>query len=201
MAVELFFDIETQKLFEDISSQNPADLLVSIVSVYKRVTSDTGQELTGQMQSFWVDELSQMWPLFTNADRIIGFNSLKFDVPALAPLCPYDFRKINHFDLLDQIKNILGFRLSLNAVAKSTINHTKSDVGTNAVIYWREHSPESLAKLKSYCEMDVIVTRDVYDYGFKNNHLKYLDKWNTPRQFDVDFSYPVVINDPQLGLF
>jgi len=66
----------------------------------------------------------------------------------------------------------------------------KTDVGTNAVIYWNEHSEESLAKLKYYCEADVALTRDIYDYGVKNKILKYIDRTNTPQQFAVDFSYP-----------
>lgn len=202
MITEVFFDIETQKLFQDIQTANPADLGVSIVSVYKRSLNDALAEVQGEMLSFWVDELPKMWPLFTNADRIVGFNSLSFDVPALIPACPYDFRKLTHFDILDQVKKVLGFRLSLDAIARETVGHTKSDIGTNAVIYWRDHTPQSLKKLKDYCEMDVIVTRDVYDYGRKFGHLKYKDKWNTPRSVNVDFSYPKSESKvDQIGLF
>ena len=113
----------------------------------------------------------------------------------------YDFKKLKHFDIMDQIKNALGFRLSLNAVATESLGHTKIDNGLNAVDYWREHSEESLAKLKKYCEMDVIVTKEVYDFGLKNKKLKYKDKWNTPRIIEVDFSYPEVKEEAQMGLF
>lgn len=203
MITEIFFDIETKKLFEEIDTHNPADLGVSIVSVYKRQLDNTGKEIEGQMFSFWETEFSQMWPLFTNADRIIGYNSLGFDVPAIVPHCPYDFKKLIHFDMLDVIKNTLGFRLSLNAIASETINASKVDVGTNAPLYWAQNTPESLAKLKFYCEADVAITRDVYDYVMKNGHLKYKDKWNTPRQFDIDFSYPKKEKhqENQMGLF
>jgi len=105
--------------------------------------------------------------------------------------------------MLDVIKNTLGFRLSLNAVASETINASKVDVGTNAPLYWSQQTPESLAKLKFYCEADVAITRDVYDYVQKNFHLKYKDKWNTPRQFEIDFSYPKQQKhqENQMGLF
>lgn len=201
MVTEVIFDIETKKIFDDIAGSNPADLGISIISVYKRQLDDKLNEISGEMQSFFEEDFPKMWGLFSNADRIIGFNSLHFDVPAMAPLAPYDFKKLKHFDIMDHIKNSLGFRLSLNAIATETLGHSKIDTGLNAVFYWQEHSEESLAKLKKYCEMDVVVTKEVYDYGLKNKQLKYKDKWNTPRMLEIDFSYPKVEIDPQISLF
>lgn len=192
MVNEIIFDIETKKIFDDIVGSNPADLGISIISVYKRQLDDGFNEVSGKIESFFEQDFAKMWGLFSNVDRIIGFNSLHFDVPALAPLAPYDFKKLTHFDIMDHVKNALGFRLSLNAIATETLGHSKIDNGLNAVYYWQEHSPESLTKLKKYCEMDVIVTKEVYDYGIKNKQLKYKDKWNTPRMLEVDFSYPKV---------
>lgn len=190
MVTEIIFDLETKKLFQDITTNNPADLGVSIVSVYKRTLDDNFEEIKGEMVSFWEQDFKQMWPFFSNVDRIIGFNSLGFDVPALVPLCPYNFKKLVHFDMMAEIKKALGFRLSLNALATQTIGHTKIDVGTNAPTYWTQGTVDSLNKLKTYCEADVIVTKELYDYGRKHGVLKYIDKWNTPRIIEVDFSYP-----------
>ncbi|HAP37592.1 hypothetical protein A2574_01145 [Candidatus Shapirobacteria bacterium RIFOXYD1_FULL_38_32] len=205
MFTEIIFDIETKKLFEEIEGNNPSDLGISIVSLYKRQIDDNFNEISGQINSFWEDEFPQMWPLFTNVDRIIGFNSLHFDVPAMHPFCPtYDFKKLNHFDIMDFVKQSLGFRLSLDAIAKETLGQSKTDIGTNAVLYWNQHTPQSLKKLKDYCEADVIITKDVYDYGLKNKILKYKDKWNTPRTFEVDFSYPKNLSSnisDQISLF
>jgi len=201
MVTEVFFDIETKKIFDDIQGNNPFDLGISIISVFKRSLDDNLKEISGQMFSFWEDDFKDMWPLFSNADRVIGFNSLHFDVPAVSPLSPYDFKKLNHFDIIEHVKNALGFRVGLGAIAAESLGHTKIDHGLNAVKYWAEHSPESLAKLKKYCEADVQVTKEVYDYGLKNNELKFKDKWNTVRTFQVDFSYPKSTTTPQMGLF
>lgn len=201
MITEVFFDIETKKLFNEIDGSNPFDLGVSIVSVYKRSLDDNFHETQGKMESFWELDFPKMWPLFSNVDRVIGFNSIKFDVPAIAPMCPYDFKKLNHFDILEKVKDILGFRISLDAIASQTIGHSKIDNGLNAVLYWQQSTEESLAKLKKYCEMDVLVTRDVYDHVLKNKSLNYKDKWNTLRSFEIDFSYPKTDNSPQMGLF
>jgi len=201
MVTEVIFDIETKKIFDDIKGDNPADLGISIVSVYKRKVDEKGTETEGEMKSFWEEDFPSMWPQFIDVDRIIGFNSLHFDVPALAPLAPFDFKKLKHFDLMKQVKEALGFRLSLGVIASETLGHSKIDNGLNAVYYWQEHSKKSLTKLKKYCEMDVIVTKEVYDYGLKNGQLKYKDKWNTPRIIEVDFSYPKIVPEPQMGLF
>lgn len=200
MYSEIIFDIETKNAFDDVVGGVEA-LGISIISVYKRILDDNFKEVSGEIISFWEEDFPSMWPLFTNVDRIIGFNSNKFDVPAVAPLCPYDFKKLKHFDIMDHVKEALGFRLSLNSIASETLNTTKIDHGLNAIYYWREHTPESLAKLKKYCEMDVIITKDVYDFGMKNGFLKYKDKWNTVRQLQVDFSYPKKESAPQMGLF
>lgn len=195
MAIEVFFDIETKKIFDEIEGNDPADLGISIISVFKR------EDGVGQMYSFWEEDFPTMWAKFSNADRIIGFNSLHFDVPAMVPLAPYDFKKLKHFDIMDHVKNALGFRVGLGAIASETLGHTKIDHGLNAVKYWVEHSVESLAKLKKYCEADVTVTKEIYDFGIKNKFLKSKDKWNTVRTFPVDFSYPKKVEESQLGLF
>lgn len=198
---EVFFDIETKRIFDDIEGNDPADLGISIISVYKRKVDDKFNEISGQMYSFFEEDFANMWALFSNADRIVGFNSLHFDVPAMAPHAPYDFKKLKHFDIMDHVKAALGFRAGLGAIAAETLGHTKNDHGLNAVKYWAEHTTESLAKLKRYCEMDVQVTKEVYDFGMKNKQLKFKDKWNTVRTFPVDFSYPIKVDEPQLGLF
>jgi DEAD/DEAH box helicase domain-containing protein len=201
MFSETIFDIETKKIFDDIDGDDPFDLGISIISVYHRQLDDSLTEVSGKMYSFWEEEFGDMWNLFSNSDRIIGFNSLHFDVPAVAPLSPYDFKKLNHFDIMDHVKNALGFRIGLGAIARETLGHTKIDHGLNAVKYWAEHTPQSLAKLKKYCEADVQITTEVYDYGLKYKELKFMDKWNTIRSFPVNFSYPKKEFTPQLGLF
>jgi DEAD/DEAH box helicase domain-containing protein len=202
--IEVFFDIETKKLFDQLEDRTKiADLGVSIVSVYRREVDSDNREIKGEMKSFWENELPQMWPWFEDANRIIGFNSVKFDVPVLAPHYHRDLNKLPHFDILGVIKDSLGFRISLDSIAKETLGKQKLASGLDAVDYWNSGDPVSLAKLKEYCEMDVEVTREVYDYGMKHGMLKFKNKWNESHEVVVDFSYPVVEADAglQMGLF
>lgn len=199
---EVIFDVETKNLFRDVGSSDPASLGISIVSLYRRHIQN-GTETDGEMLSFWESDLPRMWEIFRKADRIIGFNTLKFDIPALSPYAPADFHTLQHFDILDKVKNAIGIRLSLNSLAKDTIGHEKTDSGTNAVIYWNNGDTDSLNKLKFYCEADVALTRDLYDFGYSHGHLKYTDKWNNMRNIDLDFSYPakLIAEKNQIRLF
>lgn len=200
---EVFFDVETKKLFEEIETNNPGDLGVSIVSVYVRKIDKEMNELEGEMMSFWEDDFPKMWDFFSTADRIIGFNTLHFDVPAMQPYASFNFSKLKHFDIMTHVKEAFGRRVSLNAIAKDTIGNVKIDKGTNAVKYWNKGDEESLAKLRKYCEADVMITKDIYDFGMKNRKLKFTDHWNTAREIEVNFAYPdEVLNGPrQVSLF
>ena len=131
---EVIFDVETKKFFNDTGTNDPADLGVSIVSLYTR---ETGEK--GQMMSFWEEQFDDMWKIFLNADRIIGFNTVRFDIPALKPYAPSQFSKLPHFDILKKLKEISGKSASLNAIAKDTLGTAKIDSGANAIKYWEKH--------------------------------------------------------------
>jgi DEAD/DEAH box helicase domain-containing protein len=143
-----------------------------------------------------------MWEIFKNADRIVGFNSLSFDVPALSPYSPSGFSKLPHFDILDEIKKKTGHKTSLHKIAKATLGVQKTDSGENAVIYWEKGDKKSLELLRKYCEDDVRITKDIYDYVLKNKILKFTDYWNNPREVEMDFSYALkTVSPPQASLF
>lgn len=198
---EVVFDVETKNLFSDIDSMDPGDLGISIVSAYVRELDENFNESKGQMYSFWEKEIGSLWDLLATADRVIGFNTLNFDIPALQPYAPYQLSKIKNFDIMDEVKKVLGHRIGLSALAEETLGVGKTDVGTNAVIYYRKGDKASLDKLRKYCEADVLLTRDLYDHVLRNKNLKFKDKWNNLRSIEVDFSYPEIPNENQIGLF
>jgi len=216
--VEVVYDIETKNFFNDTDLRNPEDLGISVVSAYRREMDDDLREVFGEMKSFWTPEaltvvgadefiFDHMWEWFEEADRIIGYNSFGFDNPAMNGIYEKgDFTKLKHFDVLDEIRKSFGHRVKLDSVAKETLGQGKIAGGADAVMWWAKGDPESLANLKKYCEMDVKVTKGVYDYGMKNKRLKFKDKWNELREIEVDFSYPadVIVSPPaevQMGLF
>lgn len=199
---EVIFDLETKAMYDENGKFEPANLGVSIVSLYHRRIDDELKEVEGKMMSFWEKDFENMWKVFLEADRIVGFNSLGFDVPALSPYAPAQFAKLPHFDILQHIRELTGHRTSLHRLAKSSLGLQKIDTGENATKYWQRGDPESLKLLLQYCEKDVELTRDLYDYGVKNKVLRFTDFWNNPREAEVDFSYPNnAVSSVQSSLF
>ncbi len=198
---EVIFDCETKKFFDDVEGYDPAKLGVSVVSVYSRILNDNFKEVDGKIESFWEADFTKMWEVFEKADRIIGFNSMGFDIPALSPYLPIHWPKLKHFDIMTHIRNVEGKRVSLEALSKATLGNSKIDSGENAIKYWNAGDPESLKKLKDYCESDVLLTRDLYDHVLANGFLKYIDFWNETHEVKLDFSYPKEEPTAQSSLF
>ena len=203
MYTEVIFDLETQRFFDEIGEFDASKLGVSVVSVYSRTIDENFKEIEGKIQSFWEDDLSGLWDLFTRADRIVGFNSKHFDAVVLKPYTSINLQKLPHFDILEHIREVNGKRVSLNSIAKETLGDHKADDPRNAILYWQKRDKESLRLLKFYCEEDVRLTKELYDYGLKNMKLRFKDYWNTIREIEVDFSYPKIekIQEKQVSLF
>ncbi len=205
--IELIFDLETKKFFDEVDGERDAGLLgVSVVSAYRRELDENLNEKYGEMKSFWEKDFEEMWKWFDEAERIVGYNSLGFDVPALVPYYPKGdlIKKLPHFDVLAKIREVFGKRVKLDSVAKEVLGVGKIADGGDAVRWWSLGDEESLANLKKYCEMDVEVTKGVYDYGLRNGKLKFKDHWNELREILVDFSHPKREDkkeELQMGLF
>jgi DEAD/DEAH box helicase domain-containing protein len=179
---QLVVDVETKKLFSEISSRNPADLGVSYVGAL--MVDESGNYESGSYVGFFENEISGLWPIMEKADRIIGFNVIEFDLPALSVYYQGDFSRFSVLDIMAEIEKVVSHRISLQAVATATLNEGKSADGLSAVRYWREGRLDELAK---YCRQDVEVTAKVFEYGVKNGHLIFKNKWNEEKKVGVDF--------------
>lgn len=160
----IVFDIETQNIFQDVGSNDPADLDISIVSVYEKNTD--------KCLSFTIEEFGEMWPIFERADAMIGYNSEHFDIPLLNKYYSGDLNNIKSIDLMVAIKEGFGRRAKLDDIAAATLGKKKIAHGLEAVKWWKEGE---IDKIKKYCEADVMITKAVYEYALKNKHLKIKD--------------------------
>ncbi len=158
------FDLETQNIFSDIESSNPADLDISVACAYDSGT-DTYTVATH-------DELQKLWPIFEEADVLVGYNSNHFDIPLLNKYYPGDLTQIKSIDLLEDIRLSLGKRIRLDSVAQATIGAKKSANGLQAVKWWREGDIESI---KKYCKQDVKVTKEIFEFALENKKVLYKD--------------------------
>jgi DEAD/DEAH box helicase domain-containing protein len=162
---KVIFDIETANIFADVGSSNDATKLdISIVGAYDSATDSYA--------TYSVQELPKLWKIIERADMLIGYNSDHFDIPLLNKYYPGDLTTIKSLDLLVEIKKVLGRRLRLDTVAEATLGINKSGHGLEAVKWWKEGKEDLVRK---YCEDDVRITKEVYDYARKHKELKYTD--------------------------
>lgn len=160
----VIFDLETQNIFQDVGSNDPTDLDISVGTFYE---TDTDTYITVD-----IDELDTVWPILERADALVGYNSNHFDIPLLNKYYPGDLTQIKSIDLLEYIKESLGRRLRLDSVAQATVGAKKSADGLQAVRWWREGK---IKEIKKYCEQDVKVTKKVFDYAMEHGSVKFKD--------------------------
>ncbi len=179
----IIFDLETQNIFQDVGSSDPAALDISVGSFYD---SATDKYLT-----LSVDEISKAWPLLEQADALVGYNSNHFDIPLLNKYYPGDLTQIKSIDILESIRESLGRRLRLDSIAEATIGAKKSANGLQAVRWWKEGK---IDEIKKYCEQDVKVTKKVFDYALNHGHVKFKDG-SRKREIPLDISTWMIKDD------
>ena len=180
--MEIVLDVETKKTFDEVGGYFPEKLGISFVGInYREGLGDLWHEV-----GFFEEELNKLFPLLEKADVVIGFNLVNFDMPALAPYYSGNISQIPTLDLMLRIKDSVGHRISLDAVAQETLGIGKSGNGLDAIRYWRNGQRDELAK---YCLQDVKVTRKIYLYGRQTGKVQFKNKWNRLIECPVDFSY------------
>lgn len=170
----IVFDLETQNMFSDVGSNNPADLDISVACAYDSET----QKYTTVSHT----DLHLLWPIFEQADALVGYNSNHFDIPLLNKYYPGDLTKIKSIDLLESIRESLGRRLRLDSVAQATIGAKKSANGLQAIKWWKEGNIESI---KKYCTQDVKVTKELFEYARDNKKI-FFKEGTKKREVPID---------------
>ena len=160
------FDLETQLSAADVGGWHRAELMKISCAV-----------LYDSKEDRYIDFLENQIPRFVEHlqtfDLVIGFNIKRFDYQVLKGYTDFDFMKLNNLDILEEIKNYLGFRLSLDHLASATLGSAKTADGLQALRWWKQGR---ILEIIEYCRHDVKITRDLYRYGRKNGHLLYLNK-------------------------
>lgn len=162
---KIVLDLETQKLFDEVGGRGKNHLLkISVCGIYE---SDTDK--------FTIYEESQMaklGELLQSADQIIGFNIKDFDFEVLQPYVNFDVHTLPYLDIIEDVESHLNHRIGLQSIAQGTLGEGKSGNGKEAILYYRNGRMDLL---KKYCLDDVRITRDVYNYGMKNQKILYKD--------------------------
>lgn len=171
---KIVLDIETQNTFRDVGKNDPTALDISLLVIYDYETE--------KYSCFLQKDFPKLWAILERADVIIGYNSDHFDIPLLNKYYPGDLTRIKSVDLLVDIQKSLGRRIRLDDVASATLGMGKSGSGLEAIEWWKNGE---IDKIQKYCEQDVRVTKDIYEYAKKNSSLKFKDITGI-REFPID---------------
>ena len=118
-------------------------------------------------------------------DFVIGFNIKRFDYQVLKGYSDFNFKTLKTLDILEDVKNQLGFRLSLAHLATATLGENKTADGLQALKWWQEGR---ILEIIKYCRQDVKITRDLYLYGLQNRYLLFRNKAGSIVRLPVDFT-------------
>lgn len=173
----LFFDLETQRLAEEVGGwENKHLMRVSVAVVY--------DSESGDYRCFREDEVGDLIRELKAADLVVGYNIRRFDYRVLSAYAGEDLQRIPTFDMLDDIKARLGFRLSLDHLAEHTLGERKAADGLQAVAWFREGRMEELA---DYCRKDVELTRRIFEFGCQHSFVLYETKAGQEVRLPVDW--------------
>lgn len=162
----MVLDVETRRSAAEVGGWHRADLMgVSVAVLY----DSKGDCFTEYEQ----EDLPAMFERLKEAGLVIGFNSSRFDYAVLQPFAGYDLRSLPTLDMLVEVKKRLSYRISLDNLARATLNAPKLADGLQALQWWKEGN---LASIAEYCRKDVEITRDVFLFGHREGYLLFTNK-------------------------
>jgi DEAD/DEAH box helicase domain-containing protein len=180
MSKTYVFDLETKRLAQEVGGWDHIDRLGLAAAVLFDVDSNVYLHFTEDQSQSLIDTI-------INADQMIGFNVIRFDYAVLKPyglaLSAPLIEKTT--DLLLDIYKALGFRVSLDNLAATSMQTRKSANGLQAVAWYKEGKIEEVLK---YCEFDVSVTNQLWNFGKENGCVYFQDRNGRRRSVNVNWS-------------
>ena len=176
----VYFDLETQKTFDEVGGRNN----IAALRLACGVTWSTSRN---NFAVYWESDAPALIAELKGADQVVGFNVINFDYEVLRaylPEEPYALRSIRTTDMLNDIFRTLGFRLSLDSVAKATLGTIKTADGLQSVEWFRNGE---LDKVAEYCKADVDITRRIHEFGRENRFVYYYSKLGSKLKVEVQW--------------
>lgn len=159
-------DIETQFSAREVGGWHRADRMKVSCAVVFDAKAD-------KFVVFRENRVQALIRYLETFDHVVGFNIKRFDYQVLSGYSDFDFQILPTLDILEDVHKHLGYRLSLDNLARATLGTEKSADGLQALRWWKQGK---LREIIEYCTQDVRVTRDLYLYGLKNRYLLFTNK-------------------------
>ncbi len=171
----LIFDLETQRTADEVGGwSHIRDMGLSVGVTYDPATD--------QYQVYHEADVDRLIADLRAAGLVVGYNVIRFDYEVLRAYTSDPLRDLPTVDMLVDLHRELGWRPKLDDVAAATLGQRKSADGLAAVRWFRTGEIE---KVIAYCQRDVEVTWNVYNFGRLNRFVNILDRRYRPRRVQV----------------
>ena len=173
----VYFDLETQKSADEVGGWNRVrDMRMSVGVTYSTTRGD--YKIYGENQ---IEDLIRE---LMRADLVVGFNNLRFDYEVLHGYTVLDMTQAPTLDMLIDVQKVVNHRLSLDAIAGTTLGVEKTSEGMQAIQWFRQGR---LLDIAEYCCYDVKITRLVHEYGRDHKKLFYKNKFGNTLSAEVSW--------------
>ena len=161
MLDKIILDIETKNSFADVGGKQNLHLLdISLIGVYSYRRDE--------YLAFEEKEFLLFQKFLKEVGVVVGFSIYNFDLPLIEKHFDYKFDNHIIFDILKEIEEKRGHKISLDELAFANIGKKKNGNGLKAIEFYKQGKIEAL---KKYCLNDVRLTKELYELILKQNHL------------------------------
>ena len=171
----VYFDLETQKAAEEVGGWSH----ISKMGMSIGVTFSTAR---GDYKIYGEKQVNDLLADLQRADLVVGFNIINFDYEVLHGYTPLDLHATPTLDLMADLEQKLGHRLSLESIAKATLNAPKVADGLQALKWWKEGR---ILEIAEYCCFDVKITKELHEYGQRHGEVSFTDRLGQKRTVKV----------------
>lgn len=180
----VFFDLETQRAASDVGGWNNTHRMgLAVAVVY-----DSREK---RYTRYWEADADALVEKLLSADLVVGFNHIQFDYGVMRGYTDIDLAaETRSFDIMKDVWSRLGHRLSLGALATATLGRGKTADGLQSLIWWADGEREKVA---DYCQVDVEVTKELFEYGLERHHLIYTHKSGERVKIENDWDLETII--------
>ncbi|MFH2065498.1 MAG: DEAD/DEAH box helicase [Pseudomonadota bacterium] len=170
-------DLETQRSAQEVGGWH----LAGKMGISCAVLYDSRKD---EYLEFLEDDIPSLIEHLTGFHFVVGFNIKRFDFLVMSSYTNFDFSRLKTLDILEEVHQKLGYRLSLDHLAGATLGVAKGGNGLMALEWWKRGE---IRKIIDYCKMDVEITRDLFLFGKEKGYLIFKNKAGHPVRVPVDW--------------
>jgi hypothetical protein len=144
----------------DIETYNPSKSDKFSINEFRVSVAGAYISWIDKYVAFLEEDILDLIELFKEADLIVGYNQISFDLAVLQKYTKFNLQSLPNYDILKEIEKILGFRLKLDNICEANFGE---DVKTDSYekfkhYYW----DKKWFELIDYCMNDVRLTEKIF---------------------------------------